>query len=238
LPDGEILAGTPTPALVPLPTLAMAPMPTATVPGYPFFSSAVAGHRPPHPPLDTIDDGGLSRHIITGGTTHHVETRLDFSKELITAIAVSIPETGSVSEVAAMQYHEVRLHPSFKPDGTPANFVLNGLPRKPGAPFADPCISDTGTAIGTPRTYKAAAFQLDLKLNKAGWHFPQSRILALWVDVAATKAGTKPPNRFSSGPTPTIALPSTTPIWCREFTSRMTFRCARRPMSSASIFTW
>ena len=36
--------------------------------GYPFFSSAVAGHRPPHPPLDTIDDGGLSRHIITGGT--------------------------------------------------------------------------------------------------------------------------------------------------------------------------
>jgi len=91
LPDGEIIAGTPTPALVPLPTLAMAPMPTATVPGYPFFSPAVAGHRPPHPPLDTIDDGGLSRHIITGGTTHHVETRLDFSKELLTAIAVSIP---------------------------------------------------------------------------------------------------------------------------------------------------
>ncbi|HEX3253961.1 MAG TPA: hypothetical protein VHS05_31290 [Pyrinomonadaceae bacterium] len=193
LPDGEITAGTPTPALVPLPTLAMAPMPTATVPGYPFFSSAVAGHRPPHPPLDTIDDGGLSRHIIIGGTTHHVETRLDFSKELITAIAVSIPETGSVSEVAAMQYHELRLHPSFKPDGTAANFILNGLPRKPGAPFADPCISDTGAAIGTPRTYKAAAFQLDLKLNKAGWHFPQSRILALWADVAATRAGTKPP---------------------------------------------
>ena len=193
LPDGEIIAGTPTPAIVPLPTLAMAPMPTASVPGYPFFSPAVAGHRPPHPPLDTIDDGGLSRHIITGGTTHHVETRLDFSKELITAIAVSIPETGSASEIAAMQYHEVRLHPSFKPDGTPANFILNGLPRKPGAPFADPCISDTGTAIGTPRTYKAAAFQLDLKFNKAGWHFPQSRILALWADVAATKAGTKPP---------------------------------------------
>jgi hypothetical protein len=119
LPDGEIIAGTPTPALVPLPTLAMAPMPTATVPGYPFFSPAVAGHRPPHPPLDTIDDGGLSRHIIIGGTTHHVETRLDFSKELLTAIAVSIPETGSASEIAAMQYHEVRLHPSFKPDGTP-----------------------------------------------------------------------------------------------------------------------
>ena len=28
-----------------------------------------------------------------------------------------------------------------------------------------------------------------MKLNKAGWHFPQSRILALWKDVAATQAG-------------------------------------------------
>jgi len=196
LPDGEIIAGTPTPAIVPLPTLAMAPMPTAAVPGYPFFSPAVAGHRPPHPPLDTIDDGGLSRHIITGGTFTHSETRLDFSKELITAVAQSIAETGTAAEVAAMVYHEQRLHASFKPDGTPANFILNGLPRKPGAPFADPCISDTGTAIGTPRTYKAAAFQLDMKLNKAGWHFPQSRILSLWADVAPTKAGTKPPEPF------------------------------------------
>jgi hypothetical protein len=196
LPDGEIIAGTPTPALVPLPTLAMAPMPTATVPGYPFFSPAVAGHRPPHPPLDTIDDGGLPRHIITGGTFTHVENRLDFSKELVTAIATKIAETGTTAEIAAMVYHEQRLHASFKPDGTPANFILNGLPRKPGAPFADPCISDTGTAIGTPRTYKAAAFQLDMKLNKAGWHFPQSRILSLWADVAPTKAGTKPPEPF------------------------------------------
>jgi manganese oxidase len=206
LPDGEILAGTPTPALVPLPTLAMAPMPTATVPGYPFFSPAVAGHRPPHPPLDTIDDGGLSRHIITGGTvTFHKEhlpafdlakARLDFDKSLVTAQAVSIPETGTAAEVAAMQYHEVRLHASYKPDGTPANFVLNGLPRKPGAPFADPCISDTGASIGNPRTYKAAAFQFDMKLNKAGWHFPQARILALWADVIATQTGKKPPEPF------------------------------------------
>ena len=196
LPDGEILAGTPTPALVPLPTMAMAPMPTAATPGYPFFVPAVAGHRPPKPPLDTINDGGLPRHIITGGTFTHVETRLDFSKELITAVAQKIVETGTASEIAAMVYHEQRLHASFKPDGTAANFVLNGLPRKPGAPFADPCISDTGVAKGNPRTYKAAAFQLDIKLNKAGWHFPQSRILSLWADVAPTKAGTKPPEPF------------------------------------------
>jgi hypothetical protein len=196
LPDGEIVKGTPIPALVPLPTIAMAPMPTATVPGYPFFVPALAGHRPPKPPLDTIDDGGLKRHIIVGGTTHHVETRLDFSKELLTAIAQTIPETGSTAEIAAMKYHEVRLHPSFKPDGTAANFILNGLPRKPGAPYADPCIDDNGVAIGTPRIYKAAAFQLDLKLNKAGWHFPQSRILSLWKDVNPTKAGTRPPEPF------------------------------------------
>jgi hypothetical protein len=195
LPDGEIKAGTPTPAIVPLPTLAMAPMPTATVPGYPFFNPAVAGHRPPHPPLDTIDDGGLPRHIITGGTFTHSETRLDFSKALVTAVAQKIAETGSTAEVAAMVYHEQRLHPSFKPDGTAADFVLNGLPRKPGAPFADPC-GENGLPLGTPRTYKAAAFQLDIKLNKAGWHFPQSRILALWADVAAMKAGTKPPEPF------------------------------------------
>ena len=196
LPDGEIVAGTPTPAIVPLPTLAMAPMPTASVPGYPFFSPAVAGHRPPKPPLDTVDDGGLPRHIITGGTFTHVENRLDFSKELITATATQLAEAGTAAEIAEMVYHELRLHPSFKPDGTPANFILNGLPRKPGAPFADPCIDDNGNAIGTARTYKAAAFQLDIKLNKAGWHFPQSRILALWADVAPTKAGTKPPEPF------------------------------------------
>jgi hypothetical protein len=206
LPDGEILAGTPTPAIVPLPTLAMAPMPTATVPGYPFFNPAVAGHRPPHPPLDTIDDGGLSRHIITGGTvTYHKEhlpnfdltkARLDFDKSLVTAQATSIPEAGTTTEKNAMAYHEVRLHASYKPDGTPANFILNGLPRKPGAPFADPCIDDLGNAKGTPRTYKAAAFQLDMKLNKAGWHFPQARILSLWADVAPTQTGQKPPEPF------------------------------------------
>ncbi len=32
--------------------------------------------------------------------------RLDFSKELITAVAQSIAETGTASEIAAMQYHE------------------------------------------------------------------------------------------------------------------------------------
>ncbi|WP_395788566.1 hypothetical protein [Aquimonas sp.] len=77
LPDGEIVAGTPIPALVPMPTLGMAPMPAPVRlvdngrrievlpsrvdargepeyinPGFPFFVPGVAGHRAPHPPMD------------------------------------------------------------------------------------------------------------------------------------------------------------------------------------------
>jgi hypothetical protein len=89
----------------------MAPMPTASVRGYPFFSPAKAGHRPPKPPLDTIDDGGLPRHIITGGTfvqAPPAQNHLDFSKDLVTAVAQQIAETGTATEIAAMVYHERR----------------------------------------------------------------------------------------------------------------------------------
>ncbi len=193
LPDGEIAAGTPIPGLVPLPTIAMAPMPTAQFKGYPFYVPGVAGHRPPHPPLDTVDDGGLPRHVIVGGEAESVETRLDFSKEILVADAKAVPENGTPDEIAAMNFHAQKQVASFTPEGTAANYKLNGLPAKPGAPFADPCRDDAGNATGRPRTYKAAAIQLDLKLNKAGWHYPQSRMLALWDDVAPTLNGTRPP---------------------------------------------
>ncbi|HYL81076.1 MAG TPA: hypothetical protein VEU07_09695, partial [Candidatus Acidoferrum sp.] len=198
LPDGEIAQGTPIPAVIPLPTLAMAPMPTPDVPGYPFFmaDAAVAGHRPPTPPLALVDDGGLPRHIIVGGLADHVENRHDFSKTLLAAAARQIPENGSVLERKAMAYHAQRLHPSFTPTGAPASYVLNGLPGKPGAPFADPCVDDAGNATGVPVQYKAAQIQLDIKFNKAGWHHPQSRILALWGDVNPLLAGAKPPEPF------------------------------------------
>ncbi|MEM7354290.1 MAG: copper oxidase, partial [Acidobacteriota bacterium] len=206
LPDAEITAGTPIPAVVPLPELAMAPMPAPVEivdgqvkiagegnPGFPFFIPGVAGHRPPHPPLDTIDDGGLPRHIITGGETVHVETRLDFTKEIEVAEARPLDEAGEPIEKVAMAAHAQRQHPSFLPDGTPASFIYNGLPPVAGAPFADPCIDDAGQAVGVPRTYKAAAIQLDVIFNKIGWHFPQQRILSLWEDVAPTFAGERAP---------------------------------------------
>ena len=196
LPDGEIKAGAPIPALVPIPTLAMAPAPTATFQGFPFYIPGVAGHRPPHPPLDTIDDGGLPRHVIVGGTFTELHTRLDFSKELITAIANPVPETGTTDEKAAMEFHAMPSHASFTPDGVAAKFLTNGLPPKAGAPYADPCITDAQTATGTPRIYKAADIQIDLKLNKAGWHVPQARILTLWNDVEATRLGKRAPEPF------------------------------------------
>ncbi|HEY0728758.1 MAG TPA: hypothetical protein VGD38_11850, partial [Pyrinomonadaceae bacterium] len=96
LPDGEIQAGTPSPALVPMPTLPMAPMPSAvhikngqivygtpadpdptgdkvTVnPGFPYFIPGIAGMRAPHPPLDFAPDG--SGGFLDGGLPRHVTT--------------------------------------------------------------------------------------------------------------------------------------------------------------------
>ncbi len=217
LPDGEIVRGTPIPGIVPVPTIPMAPLPQAQVeivqkpglpggqvkvtpipgtignPGFPFFVPGVAGHRVPQPPLDLIDDGGLPRHIITDGLSEEHHTRLDFSKEILTANAQVVPQDGTRDEKAAMTFHEQSGFSSFTPEGAPGRFVTNGAPRKPGAPYADPCISTGGTAIRFLPPYKVANIQIDLKFNKAGWHHPQARISALWHDVAAIRNNTKPP---------------------------------------------
>jgi hypothetical protein len=97
LPDAEILAGTPTPAIVPLPTIAEAPMPADVQlvqvtnpgppnnvigtkvevkagdnrnPGYPFFVPGISGVRAPHPPLDfAVGDDGKP---LDGGLPRHL----------------------------------------------------------------------------------------------------------------------------------------------------------------------
>jgi manganese oxidase len=212
LPDGEIAAGTPIPAVVPLPGKPMAPLPEATVsivggqvqvagtgnPGYPFFVPGQAGHRPPHPPLDTIDDGGLPRHVITGGTFTEAHTRLDFHKTLATATAQAIPEAGTALEQQAMAYHAAATHPSCTPAGVcSVVFLTNGRPAVAGAPYADPCVNASGVPVPVNRRYKAADIQTDVKLNKAGWHSPQQRFSSLWQDVASylspPASGAKPP---------------------------------------------
>lgn len=203
LPDAEIAAGTPIPALVPIPTIAMPVMPTASFQGYPFYVPAQAGHRPPTAPLDVIDDGGLPRHIILGGVAvHHKErlpafslekARLDFDKALEKAQAQFIPENGTATEIAAMNFHAVRTHDSFTPEGVASKFITNGRPPAKGAPLADPCVDDLGNAVGVPRLYKGVNIQLTIKLNKAAWHFAQSRISTLWADAKPTLDGTRAP---------------------------------------------
>jgi hypothetical protein len=200
LPDGEIAAGTPIPAIVPLPGQPMAPIPGAKVtiaagqvevdgtgnPGYPFFVPATAGHRPPGPPLDLLRDGGLARHKIVGGAAVEAHTRTDFHKTLTRAVAKRLPHLGTTVEQQAMAFHALRSHATCLPDGTCGStirFVTNGLPAVAGAPFADPCVDDAGNPVGNPRLYKAADIQDDVTFNKAGWHFFQQRFTALQEDV-------------------------------------------------------
>ncbi|NLI80974.1 MAG: copper oxidase [Deltaproteobacteria bacterium] len=177
-------------------------------PGYPFFIPGIAGHRPPRSPLDTLHDGGLPRHVVTSGIEQsvydHAETRLSFDKVLIEMAARELPESGTPLEQAAMSFHALRFHPTFYPDGTPAGaaandpggFKTNGLPPIAGAPFADPCVDDSGEPTGVERIIKGAAFQFDMIMNKVGWHFNQARILAHWQDVEAIMNKQKAPEPF------------------------------------------
>ena len=230
-PDGEIAAGIPIPAVVPIPGLPLAPLPERRVeirdgqvvfpdpsetgnPGYPFFIPGIAGHRPPHPPLDfaiTLDgeteipqiDGGLPRHLIKDGEAVSMETRLDFSKVLLAADAFELPEGGTEVEKAAIEYHADREKPTCTPSnlcdgeivpaGPRVRFIVNGLPAQQGAPYADPCIDDLGNAVGTPLFYSAADIELDVIFNKIGWHFPQQRITTLVADVIPTIDRERPP---------------------------------------------
>ena len=188
-------------------------------PGFPYFIPGIAGARAPHPPLDFAPDGlggfmdgGLPRHLVSGGSiSNEQHTAFDWSKDLDKMNAVALPETGTDVEKAAIAFFGKRCYATFFPDGTPGScpssnstppqstlltpptgFVLNGLPKgpQPGAPFADPAIDDNGNPVGKPRTYKAAAIQLNVVLNKKelGWHYPQQRMLTLWKDVSPTFA--------------------------------------------------
>jgi manganese oxidase len=230
LPDAEIKAGTPIPAVIPLPTQGMAPMPEKVEivdgqvhvmgkghPGYPFFVPGIAGHRPPHPPLDFAKEngdelnGGLPRHIVRSATiVNEQHSTTDFSKDIGLIQAIQLPEEGTAEEKTAMGFFGQRAHKSFTPLGAPADFIVNGLPRKSqsnptgaqsGAPFADPGVDENGKAVGDlingqPRRYKGVNLQIDTVLNKKGWHYPQQRMIALWDDVEALRNGNRAPEPF------------------------------------------
>ncbi len=145
LPDGEIVRGTPIPGVVPIPVLPMAPAPGQIAlnnngqvdplswdgkhPGYPFFIPGRAGRRPPHPPLDTIHDGGLPRHVVIDGSATSVETRHDFSKIVDEMDVDWLNENGEPIELTAMTFHATAAgHPTKTPAGANATFKVNGAP--------------------------------------------------------------------------------------------------------------
>ncbi|GAA1475791.1 multicopper oxidase [Nocardioides aestuarii] len=194
--------------------------PVDSNPGYPFFVPGAAGHRPPTPPLDLVRDGGLPRHVILGGEATSYVTPRDLNKVLETALISYPAEDGTPAEKAAMAYHAKAWHSTYASAGLGVappvsrgspqvtggvqrlvnGFETNGLPPAPGAPYADPCRTDGTAPDGSIEhagvrdlTYKAAVIQLDAVFNKAGWHFPQQRIEALWNDVSPTLRGDRPP---------------------------------------------
>jgi len=149
-------------------------------------------------------DGGLPRHLVLGGKIlEEYQTRWDFTKEFVERDksgklhgdldAYELPEDGTPIEKVAMQTHATRTRPSSLPNGDPGNFTLNGLPPTPGAPYADPSVTDFGDTNIHRRRYQAAVIELNAVLNKTGWHFPQQRMISLWQDVKDVYAGDRPP---------------------------------------------
>lgn len=213
LPDGELGRGTDpltgatsggaySPGILPIRGVALAPMPTygaAATPGFPFFVAGAAGHRPPQPPLDlaaesTLGPTGIGRHIVTGGTRvlGAGVAAADLSAKLVTADMLLLPEAGTPLERAAMAFHgKAGGYASQTAAGTAATFKVNGKPAAPGAPFADPC-----PATAPMRRYDVSVIQLDLVVNKAGWHDPQARINVLDSDVAAYEGLSRPADPF------------------------------------------
>ncbi|MCZ6539303.1 MAG: hypothetical protein O6922_05710, partial [Chloroflexi bacterium] len=165
-------------------------------------------------------NGGLPRHLIVDGDgLYEKHNRWDFTKEYKELVAFEVPEGGTPAEQVAMQRHADRKFASFLPENgnpSPDDFLFNGQPPIGGAPWADPgirldgcpvadndptAVNDDGTlCTDAPgpfdenvRHYKVVDFQLDVVLNKKGWHYPQQRISALWADLPATRSNTRKP---------------------------------------------
>lgn len=160
LRDGEISAGTPIPAIVPLPRRALPPMPSTKFQGYPFYIAAEPGHRPPQPPNDMEFDGGLPRHRIQAATTQdgqsavpswleadvvHQRVHRDnpsgavgnsvhdqFARKLLTADLKPLDQAGQPDEKNAMKYHAGQF-PNALPMPTSLHY---GWPTK-GYPSCD-----------------------------------------------------------------------------------------------------
>ncbi|RKG72465.1 copper oxidase, partial [Corallococcus terminator] len=226
LPDAEIKNGTPNPAVVPLPNRVMPPMPTYVAtsvvdassgktvtrpafPGFPFYIAGMTGRRAPQAPLDLEFDGGLPRHIVTravGPVTYGASGRFDVDPSALNikllpqagtpmeknAIAFHAGEFPNASSVGTLYGDTAAGYSAYTPQGGTGRFTVNGRKGVAGAPFADPC-----PANASVRNYRAAYLQIDMqRINRAGWHDPQARLMVLNEDVPATQDGLRPPEPF------------------------------------------
>ena len=195
------------------------PLPRPAFPGYPFYIPGMPGRRTPQAPLDLEFDGGLPRHIVTnavGPVAYGNSGRFDVDP---TALNIKLlPQAGTPTEQAAMSFHSggfpssagvtapsivplhndptfaetVKYYPAYTALGGAGKFLVNGRPPVAGAPFADPCPART-----TKRNYRATYLQIAMqRVNRAGWHDPQARLMVLNEDVAATQDGKRPPEPF------------------------------------------
>ena len=168
LPDGEIAAGTPIPAVVPIPAAALPPLPgavwivdgqvtwaeqdsgglpldaagEAASPGFPFFIPGIAGSQPPQAPLSLLDDGGLPRHIVerTGNRIRRTDlTAADLTWQTSVLSARELAADGEPIEQLAMGFHEAEGHATATADGAEAWFATSGVMPQAGALFSDPC---------------------------------------------------------------------------------------------------
>ncbi|KYF54129.1 copper oxidase [Sorangium cellulosum] len=178
------------------------------LPGYPFFVAAQKGHRASQPPRDLVVDGGLPRHIITSvppGGAVFGEGHRKFDVELLRANVKLLPDAGTRAERDAQDFHAglvypvaapittpegfpAAAYPAYTPEGEDSQFVVNGQPPAPGAPYANPCPPEA-----EERRYRSAVIQLNAEVNRHYWRDKQMRFLVLEQDIDATLARRRPP---------------------------------------------
>ena len=213
LPDAEVARGTESPAVVPIPGEALAPMPSEAFAGYPFYIPGQPGHRPPQPPLDMdvaaagydaasgvepsaadVVNGGLPRHVVTGGTLktarddpavreHALSAGGDAARVIARRVAAQdpialnafaavwdqieiqpLPHSGTAAEKGAMRFHEGAL--------TAAGLSpREGGPTRPNWwPVGRGYATDYAATVGgqLARTDGAALFQVNGRPPAAG----------------------------------------------------------------------
>ncbi|MCY1508314.1 hypothetical protein D9M68_426170 [compost metagenome] len=128
-------------------------------------------------------------------------------------------EQAAMAFHAKLEHPSYKLLPGQPP--MPAAFRTNGAPPVAGAPFYEPCMDDrqkrltsaagaglfhSGEGLAAvsfagssqytadnPRVYKVANIQFDAVFNKVGYHYPQTRTIALWEDAWPTITKQKAP---------------------------------------------